>query len=143
MRCRWKFPKPRPGLPRRRADEHAIKDLVGTARTNFTGSSADRRHNIENGIGKLTGILIAPGEEFSAVAAIGTTSVEEGFVAEYVIKDDKSIKELGGGLCQVATTLFRAVLNTGLPVTERTNHSYVVSYYGPGLTRPFMIRTRI
>jgi vancomycin resistance protein YoaR len=122
-----------PRITPKTVDEYAIKDLVGMARTNFAGSSADRKKNIATGIAKLSGILIAPGEEFSAVRGIGTTTVEEGFVPEFVIKEDKSIKELGGGLCQVATTLFRTVLAAGLPVTERFNHSYVVSYYGPGL----------
>ncbi|MBI2406126.1 MAG: VanW family protein [Candidatus Harrisonbacteria bacterium] len=112
---------------------YGIRDLVGSAKTSFKGSSADRRHNIEVGAAKLNGVLIAPGEEFSAVTSIGTTSEAEGFLPEFVIKDNKSVKELGGGLCQVATTLFRLALNAGLPVTERVNHRYVVSYYGPGL----------
>jgi vancomycin resistance protein YoaR len=114
-------------------DQYEIKELVGTATTNFKGSSADRIHNIKVGVEKLTGRLLAPGEEFSTVAGIGTTTEEEGFVKEYVIKGDKSVKELGGGLCQVATTLFRLALDVGLPITERYNHRYVVGYYGPGL----------
>ncbi|MDO8466598.1 MAG: VanW family protein [bacterium] len=114
-------------------DNYGIKDLVGSAKTSFKGSSSDRKHNIEVGVSKLNGILLAPGEEFSAVNGIGETNEEEGFVKEYVIKDNKSIKEFGGGLCQLATTLFRLALDTGLPVTERTNHRYVVGYYGPGL----------
>ncbi|HRY62848.1 MAG TPA: VanW family protein, partial [Candidatus Paceibacterota bacterium] len=73
------------------------------------------------------------GEEFSTVFSLGTTTEEEGFVKEFVIKEDKSVKELGGGLCQVATTMFRLALDAGLPITERTNHRYVVGYYGAGL----------
>jgi len=122
-----------PQITKATIDNYGIRDLVGSAKTSFKGSSADRRHNIAVGVAKLNGMLIAPGETFSAVAGIGTTTEEEGFVKEFVIKDNKSIKELGGGLCQVATTLFRLALNAGLPVTERTNHRYVVSYYGPGL----------
>lgn len=114
-------------------DQYEIRELAGIATTNFKGSSADRIHNIKVGVEKLTGILIAPGEEFSTVAGIGTTTEEEGFVKEYVIKEDKSVKELGGGLCQIATTLFRLALDAGLPITERYNHRYVVGYYGPGL----------
>ena len=122
-----------PSVTKDTVDEYNINELVGVATTNFKGSSADRIHNIKVGVSKLTGLLIAPGEEFSTVFSIGTTSEEEGFVAEFVIKEDKSIKELGGGLCQIATTLFRLALNTGLPITERVNHRYVVGYYGPGL----------
>ena len=65
--------------------------------------------------------------------AIGEVNEEGGFVKEYVIKEDRSVKELGGGLCQIATTLFRLALDSGLPITERVNHRYVVGYYGPCL----------
>lgn len=122
-----------PKVTQKTIDQYGINDLVGSARTSFRGSSADRKHNIEVGVSKLNGLLLAPGEEFSAVTGIGATTEEEGFVKEYVIKEDKSVKELGGGLCQLATTLFRLALDAGLPITERVNHRYVVSYYGPGL----------
>lgn len=114
-------------------EQYKITDLMGRAKTNFAGSSAARIHNIKVGVSKLNGILIAPGEEFSAVKAIGEVTEEKGYKKEFVIKGDKSIEEFGGGLCQVATTLFRLALNAGLSITERQNHSYVVGYYGPGL----------
>jgi vancomycin resistance protein YoaR len=113
--------------------EYNIKDLVGSAATSYRGSSASRRHNIKVGVERVSGLLIAPGEEFSLVKALGEVSEETGFEKEYVIKGDRSVKEAGGGLCQLATTVFRAALNAGLPITERQNHSYVVGYYGPGL----------
>jgi len=113
--------------------EYGIREVVGSATTNFEGGSLDRQHNIETGVAKLNGLLLAPGEEFSAVNAIGEITEEAGFVKEYVIKEGKTQKELGGGLCQIATTLFRLALNTGLPITERKNHHYVISYYGAGL----------
>ncbi len=114
-------------------DQYKIKDLVGYAKTSFKGSGPDRIHNIKKGVEKLTGIILAPGETFSAVKGLGPVTEEEGFRKEYVIKDNKSIKELGGGLCQIATTLFRLGLDAGFPVTARTAHRYVVKYYGPGL----------
>lgn len=110
-----------------------IKDLVGSATTSFKGSTASRKHNIEKGVERASGLLIAPGEEFSLVKAIGEVTEETGFEKEYVIKNDRSVKEAGGGLCQLATTVFRAAMNAGLKITERQNHSYVVGYYGPGL----------
>lgn len=125
--------KEEPRVTQATIDQYDIRELAGTARTGFAGSSADRRHNIKTGVSKLNGVLLAPGEEFSAVEAIGYTTEEEGFVKEYVIKENRSVKELGGGLCQIATTLFRLALDAGLPITERQNHRYVVSYYGPGL----------
>jgi vancomycin resistance protein YoaR len=122
-----------PKITKQTIDQYAIKDVVGSSKTSFKGSSADRITNITVGTATLNGFLIAPGQEFSAVDTIGYVTEEAGYAKEYVIKDNKSIKELGGGLCQIATTLFRMALNAGLPITERAAHRYVVSYYGPGL----------
>ena len=122
-----------PQVTQKTINQYKIKDLIGSAKTNFKGGSLDRQHNIEVGVSKITGILIAPGEEFSTVKAIGDVTEEAGFVKEYVINGDQTVKELGGGLCQLATTLFRMALNAGLPITERVNHAYVIPYYGPGL----------
>lgn len=112
-------------------EKYQIKDLVGEIRTNFDGSSSDREHNIKIGVSTITGVLIAPGEEFSTVSSIGPVTGKEGYVKELVIKENKTTKEYGGGLCQVATTLFRLALNAGLPITERQNHRFVVHYYDP------------
>ena len=79
-------------------------------------------------------LLIKPGETFSAIKAIGTIDEENGFKKELVIKDNKTTPEFGGGLCQIGTTLFRAALGSGLPLAERRNHSYRVTYYEPAGT---------
>lgn len=112
-------------------DTYNIQEIIGTGHSNFTGSSLNRRKNIAIGAETLDGLLISPGEEFSLVAALGDVSAETGYYPELVIKDNKTIPEYGGGLCQIATTLFRAALASGLPITERRNHSYRVSYYEP------------
>ena len=123
-----------PSLRQSTIESYGMSDLVGEAKTSFPGSSAARIHNIAVGAAKLSGMLIAPGQEFSTINSLGALTEEAGFVKEFVIKDNRTIKELGGGLCQIATTLFRLALNAGLPITERVNHSYIVSYYGiPGL----------
>lgn len=122
-----------PKITKETLNHYDIRELVTTVRTSFKGSSPGRKSNITIGVAKLNGRLIAPGEEFSAVEGIGLTREEDGFVKEFVIKGDRSVKESGGGLCQIATTLFRLAINTGLPITDRSNHRYVVSYYGPGL----------
>ncbi len=127
------FVQEQPKITAASIEQYNIKDLVGSAKTSFKGSTASRIHNIKTGVERATGILIAPGAEFSLVAAIGEVSEETGFEKEYVIKGDRSVKEAGGGLCQLATTVFRGAMNAGLPITQRTNHSYVVGYYGPGL----------
>lgn len=120
-----------PKVTKNTIEKYQIKNLVGKISTSFKGSSADREHNIKIGVAAITGMLIAPGEEFSTVSAIGPVSEKEGYVKELVIKENKTTKEFGGGLCQVATTLFRLILNTGLPITERVNHRFVVHYYDP------------
>lgn len=106
-----------------------IKDLLGTGHTNFSGSPYNRIQNIKKGADILNGLLIAPGETFSLVEALGHIDGERGWLPELVIKENKTIPEYGGGLCQIGTTTFRAAMMSGLPIVERQNHSYIVSYY--------------
>jgi vancomycin resistance protein YoaR len=112
----------------------SIKEIIGTGHSSFTGSSANRRHNIATGAAALHGLLIKPGEEFSLIKALGDISDQTGYLPELVIKGNKTVPEYGGGLCQVGTTVFRSALASGLPITMRQNHSYRVSYYEPAGT---------
>ncbi len=123
-------------------DLSGISELIGSATTSFAGSPRNRISNIKNGVKFLSGFVVESGQEFSTLGALGTVDNTTGYLPELVIKGDQTIPEFGGGLCQVSTTLFRAVLDAGLPVTVRRNHSYRVSYYekdgmgayiGPGL----------
>ncbi len=117
------------------ADEtFKIKELLGTGHSNFSGSPSNRIHNINTGANSANGILIKPDEEFSLVKTLGAIDASSGYLTELVIKGNKTIPEYGGGLCQIATTLFRAALSSGLPITARRNHSYRVSYYEPAGT---------
>lgn len=120
-----------PKVTKKTISEYEIEELVGEIRTSFTGSTADREHNIKIGVAAISGILIAPGAEFSTVGSIGRVTEDEGYVKEMVIKENTTTKEFGGGLCQVSTTLFRLALNAGLPISERMNHKFVVHYYDP------------
>jgi len=113
------------------ADKLGIKERIGTATTSFGNSPSNRIHNIKNGAQYLSGIIIAPGETFSTVGHLGRIDGSSGYLPELVIKEDRTIPEFGGGLCQVSTTLFRAAMHSGLNITERANHSYRVSYYEP------------
>ncbi|MFA6131916.1 MAG: VanW family protein [Patescibacteria group bacterium] len=106
-----------------------IKEVLGVGTSNYKGSPTNRIKNIRNGVRLLNGILIKPGEEFSLLKALSPFNTTNGYLAELVIKGDKIEPEVGGGLCQIGTTTFRAAMNSGLPVTERRNHSLVVSYY--------------
>lgn len=111
-----------------------ITEIVGTGTSDFTGSPKNRVHNINVGADALNGLLIAPQEEFSLLNALGEIDGEHGYLQELVIKDNKTIPEFGGGLCQIGTTVFRGALSSGLPITQRRNHSYRVSYYEPAGT---------
>lgn len=106
-----------------------IKELIGRGTSKFRGSIPSRIHNVALASSKIHGVLIAPGETFSFNQVLGDISKYTGFKEAYVIKDGKTVLGDGGGVCQVSTTLFRAALNAGLPITERHAHSYRVGYY--------------
>jgi len=115
-------------------NDFGVKETVGTGESNFKGSPPNRRHNIKVGADTLSGLLIKPNEEFSLLKALGKVDASTGYLPELVIKGNKTIPEFGGGLCQIGTTIFRAALSSGLPITMRQNHSYRVVYYEPAGT---------
>ncbi len=108
-----------------------ITDLVSSGETSFTGSPYNRRNNIRVGLSKFDGHIIPVGEEFTFGDVLGPVEDYTGYLPELVIKGDKTVPEYGGGLCQVSTTAYRAILAGGYPVTKRRNHSYSVQYYAP------------
>lgn len=106
-----------------------ITEILGVGTSDFAGSPSNRVKNIQNGASKLNGLLIPPGGTVSLIEQLGPFTYENGYLPELVIKGDEIKPEMGGGLCQIGTTTFRAVMNAGLEVTERRSHSLVVSYY--------------
>ncbi len=112
-------------------DRLGLKTLIGSATTTYGGSPANRSYNIAVGARKFDGVLIKPGQEFSFNAQLGEVGPETGYVPELVILENRTEPQYGGGLCQVSTTMFRVALDSGLPITARTNHSYAVHYYAP------------
>lgn len=106
-----------------------IKEILGVGISDYSGSPYNRILNIQNGVRLLNGLIIKPGETFSLLNALKPFTTTNGYLPELVIKGDKIEPEIGGGLCQIGTTTFRATMNSGLPVAERRNHSLVVSYY--------------
>lgn len=106
-----------------------VTDLLGFGYSDFSGSPTNRVHNVNHGMNIFNGTLLAPGEEFSFTSLMGPIDAAHGWYPELVIKGDETIPEYGGGLCQVSSTMFRAALLTGMPITQRRNHSYAVSYY--------------
>ena len=106
-----------------------IMEVLGVGYSTFKDSHTNRIKNIANAVKRLNGILIKPGEVFSANKFAGPYTKENGFLPEMVIKGNQIIPEVGGGMCQIGTTLFRMAMNAGMPITERRNHSLVVGYY--------------
>lgn len=106
-----------------------IKEIIGVGKSNFAGSPTNRRKNISNGAKILHGLLIKPDEEFALISKLLPIDAENGYFQELVIKGNKTVPEYGGGLCQIGTTMFRVALDSGLPILERRNHSYSVTYY--------------
>jgi len=113
-----------------------IKTLIGVGTSKFAHSIPNRVHNLTLASSRLNGALVAPGETFSLGATIGDVSKVTGYREAYVISEGRTVLGDGGGVCQVSTTLFRAILNAGLPIVERKAHAYRVGYYeqdmGPG-----------
>lgn len=113
-----------------------INTLIGVGTSKFAHSIPNRVHNLSLASTRLNGALVAPGETFSLGATIGDISAATGYRPAYVISEGRTVLGDGGGVCQVSTTLFRAILNAGLPIVERKAHAYRVGYYeqdmGPG-----------
>jgi len=118
-------------LSMQKVKELGIDNLIGVGESNFVGSPNNRKHNIAVGASKFNGVIIGQGEEFSFLTTLGPVDESTGYLPELVIKQDKTVPEFGGGMCQVSTTSFRAAVNAGLRVTERQNHAYPVQYYSP------------
>jgi len=110
-------------------DSLGVKELVRAETTYFYGSSPERVQNITTAAARFHGLLVAPGETFSMAKGLGDISLDNGFAEALIIYGGKTIKGVGGGVCQVSTTLFRTAFFAGFPVVERYPHAYRVSYY--------------
>ncbi len=106
-----------------------INQLIGLGESRFYHSIPSRIHNLTLAAKRVSNIIIKPGEQFSFNQALGEVSAHTGFRQAYIIRQGKTELGDGGGVCQVSTTLFRALLNAGLKITRRLPHSYRVSYY--------------
>jgi vancomycin resistance protein YoaR len=106
-----------------------ITELVSSETSYFYGSSAERIQNIQAAAARFDGVLVAPGETFSMGDALGDVSLDNGYAEALIIYGERTIKGVGGGVCQVSTTLFRTVFFGGYPILERYSHAYRVSYY--------------
>jgi vancomycin resistance protein YoaR len=113
------------------AQELGITGLLpnGVQTSYFYGSHPERVQNIQAAASRFDGVLVAPGETFSMGQTMGDVSLDNGFTEALIIYGGHTIKGVGGGVCQVSTTLFRTVFFAGFPVAQRVPHAYRVSYY--------------
>ncbi len=121
----------RPAVATRDAPDVGAFDLIGEGITNFSGSSTARVTNIVVGTAQFDGLLIAPGQTFSFNRNLGEITAEKGYAESIIIWGNTTKTDVGGGLCQVSSTAFRAAFWAGLPITERWPHRFRVSYYEP------------
>jgi len=106
-----------------------IEELIGEGNSDYTHSIPQRIHNLLLGTAKFNGVLIPKGATFSFNDTVGDISSSTGYQPAYIIKEGRTVLGDGGGICQVSTTIFRAVLNAGLPIVEYHSHAYRVGYY--------------
>jgi vancomycin resistance protein YoaR len=120
-----------PAISTQDVPDVASFDLIGEGKSNFSGSSAARIQNIGVGAAQFDGVLVAPGQTFSFNHYLGEVSAEKGYAESIIIWGNETRTDVGGGLCQVSSTAFRAAFWAGVPVTERLPHLFRVSYYEP------------
>ena len=111
-----------------RADLEKIKDVLGTYTTSFATSSSSRITNLRNACSKINGTMVYPGDTFSIMDLIAPLNADNGYLKAGSYSAGELVESYGGGVCQVATTLYNAVLLAELDVTERYNHQMTVSY---------------
>ena len=108
-----------------------VKDVLGTFHTSFSSSTSGRVTNIETACSKINGTVLYPGEEFSVYKAISPMDAENGYALAGSYENGTTVQSYGGGVCQVSTTLYNAVIRSELEITERYAHSMIVSYVDP------------
>lgn len=115
--------------PRGTAEDLAqVKDILGTYTTDYSSSGGNRSGNVANGCSKINGTLLYPGDEFSATDTVSPFTTANGYALAGAYLNGKVVNSIGGGICQVSTTLYNAVLRAELEVTERNAHSMIVTY---------------
>ena len=111
------------------AESLGIRELVAQTTSYFYGSVPERVQNIRAASGSFHGVMVAPGEVFSMAKYLTDISLENGYAEALIIVGDQTVQGVGGGVCQVSTTLFRNVFFGGFPIIERHPHAYRVGYY--------------
>ena len=123
----------RPDIREDNLESLGIKELVSEGVSYFPHSSAERMQNVRVGASKFQNAIVKPNSVFGFGDIMGYVGPETGYASSKVILGDHQEFQYGGGMCQVSSTAFRAALNGGYPILERTNHAFQVSYY----TQPY------
>jgi vancomycin resistance protein YoaR len=119
----------KPTIDSANLDKLGITTLLGSGQSNYSGSSDGRATNVAVGASLLNGTLIPPWGEYSFNESIGWIDEDKGFVEAQVIDGEKIGQDIGGGICQVSTTVFRAAYLAGLPITEWWPHRFRIGFY--------------
>lgn len=114
-------------------DLSMVKDILGTFTTSYSTSGSSRSANIANACGFINGTVLYPGQEFSTLDVITPFTEGNGYFLAGSYLNGQVVDSFGGGICQVSTTLYNAVLLSELDVTERHNHSMIISYVKPSM----------
>jgi len=109
-----------------------IKDVLGTYTTSFRANN-NRGKNIANATSRINGIVLMPGEIMSASDSMGSRNAANGYLEAGSYLNGETIESFGGGVCQVSTTLYNAVILAELEITERSSHSMIVDYVQPSM----------
>ncbi|MDD6381084.1 MAG: VanW family protein [Lachnospiraceae bacterium] len=118
--------------PRGTAEElSSVRDLLGTFTTDYSTSTAARKQNVANGESKINGTVLYPGDKFSVAKALNPMTAENGYEQAPSYENGTTVLTYGGGICQVSTTLYNAVIRAELLVLKRYNHSMMVHYVQP------------
>ena len=108
--------------------EEAFSDQLATFSTIYDASATNRAYNVELATKKINGTIIRPGETFSYNKTVGSRTIEAGWKEGTAYISGKVVPSVGGGVCQVSSTLYNAALLANLEITERTNHTFTVDY---------------
>ena len=117
----------------KKEDLASISDVLGTCTTAYASSGASRSGNIANGVSKINGHVLMPGETLSGYECMHPFTIENGYFTAAAYENGQVVDSVGGGVCQIATTLYDASLEAELEITQRQNHSMIVTYVKPSM----------
>lgn len=110
-----------------------IQDVLGTCTTDFSSSGQARSKNLANGAAKINGKILLPGDTLSGYECMSPFTTENGYFTAAAYENGQVVDSVGGGVCQIATTLYDASLMAELEITQRQNHSMIVNYVKPSM----------